>query len=450
MKSVIKIRSASRGLKLPEDKFTENKSIEVFKIPDNVIIPIQQNIGAPCKFLVKRGDEVKTGQKIADTESYISAPIHSPVSGKVVKNIKVINPATSIFGDAILIASDGEDCWVDLGKLSDADNAGELPKIPGIIDSLSSKEILSKTREGGVVGLGGAAFPTHVKLSPPPGVNIDTVILNGCECEPYITSDHRVLLEYGKKVLLGLYIIKKVLSPEKVYIAIENNKEDAIEYIEKLTSEMGFEDIFKVVSLPSRYPMGAEKTLIKTILGRSVPIGGLPLDIGVVVNNVSTSLAIYEAVIEGKPLIERVITITGNFKNPNNLMVRMGTPIIDLINYCGGVRGEANELIIGGPMMGISVVDINFPITKGINCILVKKSKPTFEQNCIRCSRCVSICPMGLMPLMFVEFVKNGMHDACKDYYIENCIECGSCAYICPANIPIVGYIKTGKISLTK
>jgi len=450
MKSVIKIRSASRGLKLPEDKFTENKSIEVFKIPDDVIIPIQQNIGAPCKFLVKRGDEVKTGQKIADTESYVSAPIHSPISGKVVKNIKVINPATSIFGDAILIASDGEDSWVDLEKLSDADNAGEFPKIPGIIDSLSSKEILSKIREGGVVGLGGAAFPTHVKLSPPPGVNIDTVILNGCECEPYITSDHRVLLEYGKKVLLGLYIIKKVLSPEKVYIAIENNKEDAIEYIEKLTSEMGFEDIFKVVSLPSRYPMGAEKTLIKTILGRSVPIGGLPLDIGVVVNNVSTSLAIYEAVIEGKPLIERVITITGNFKNPNNLMVRMGTPIIDLINYCGGARGEANELIIGGPMMGISVVDINFPITKGINCILVKKSKPTFEQNCIRCSRCVSICPMGLMPLMFVEFVKNGMHDACKDYYIENCIECGSCAYICPANIPIVGYIKTGKISLTK
>jgi electron transport complex protein RnfC len=190
------------------------------------------------------------------------------------------------------------------------------------------------------------------------------------------------------------------LSPEKVYIAIENNKEDAIEYIEKLTSEMGFEDIFKVVSLPSRYPMGAEKTLIKTILGRSVPIGGLPLNVGVVVNNVSTSLAIYEAVIEGKPLVERVITVTGNFKNPNNLMVRMGTPIIDLINYCGGVRGEANELIMGGPMMGISVVDINFPITKGINCILVKKSKPTFEQNCIRCSRCVSICPMGLMPLM--------------------------------------------------
>ncbi len=450
MKSVIKIRSAPRGLKLPEDKFTENKSIEVFKIPDNVIVPIQQNIGAPCKFLVKRGDEVKTGQKIANTESYVSAPIHSPISGKVVKNIKVINPANSIFGDAILIASDGEDSWVDLEKLSDADDPGELPKIVGIIDSLSSKEILSKIREGGVVGLGGAAFPTHVKLSPPPGVNIDTVILNGCECEPYITSDHRVLLEYGKKVLLGLYIIKKVLSPEKVYIAIENNKEDAIEYIEKLTSEMGFEDIFKVVSLPSRYPMGAEKTLIKTILGRSVPIGGLPLDIGVVVNNVSTSLAIYEAVIEGKPLIERVITITGNFKNPNNLMVRIGTHIIDLINYCGGVRGEANELIIGGPMMGISVVDINFPITKGINCILVKKSKPTFEQNCIRCSRCVSICPMGLMPLMFVEFVKNGMHDACKDYYIENCNECGSCAYICPANIPIIGYIKTGKISLTK
>jgi electron transport complex protein RnfC len=450
MKSVIKIRSAPRGLKLPEAKFTEKKSIEVFKIPDNVVIPIQQNIGAPCKFLVKRGDEVKTGQKIADTESYVSAPIHSPISGKVVKNIKVINPATSIFGDAVMIASDGKNSWVDLEKLSDTNDAGELPKIPGIIDSLSSKEILSKIREGGVVGLGGAAFPTHIKLSPPPGVNIDTVILNGCECEPYITSDHRVLLEYGKKVLLGLYIIKKVLSPEKIYIAIESNKEDAIEYIEKLTSEMGFEDIFKVVSLPSRYPMGAEKTLIKTILGRSVPIGGLPLDIGVVVNNVSTSLAIYEAVIEGKPLIERVITITGNFKNPNNLMVRMGTPIIDLINYCGGVRGEANELILGGPMMGISVVDINFPITKGINCILVKKSKPTFEQNCIRCSRCVSICPMGLMPLMFVEFVKNGMHDACKDYYIENCIECGSCAYICPANIPIVGYIKTGKISLTK
>lgn len=448
MNIIIKKKSAFSGLSLPENKITDEKSIEVFPLPEKVIIPLQQSIGAPCEFLVGRGDEVKTGQKIADSKSYVSAPIHSSVSGKVTRLIKMVNPVSGNTMDAAMIESDGKDSWVNLTKLSDIEESGNFLELKQIIDSIDKKEMLDKIREAGIVGLGGATFPTHVKLNPPPDKKIDTLILNGCECEPFITSDHRIMLEKGMEVIMGLYIINKILSPDNIYIAIEDNKKDAMNNLEELIARIGFGNLFKIVSLKSKYPMGAEKSLIKTITGRVVPMGGLPMDVGIIVNNVATSQSIYEAVIKGKPLIDRVVTVTGIVTNPKNLQVRIGTNTGSLIERCGGYRDEINSIITGGPMMGISIANTDFPVTKGTNCVLVIKRKIQDEQNCINCGRCVNICPMNLMPLAYVRNVKNRDYENCKRYYIDNCIECGSCAYVCPANIPIVGYIKTGKGAL--
>ena len=377
MNIVIKKRRAFKGLHLSENKITAKKPVEILPLPEKVILPLQQSLGAPCEFTVERGDSVMTGQKIADSGSYVSAPIHSSISGKIVRIIKVINPATSTLMDAVVIESDGEDRWVESSKLFDIKKSDNLPELMKIIDSLDKKEIIKKIREAGIVGLGGATFPTHVKLSLPPDKKIDTLILNGCECEPFITSDHRIMLENGREVLMGLYIISRILSPKDVYIAIEDNKGDAIIYLEKLISEMNFDSIFKIIRLESRYPMGAEKTLIKTITGRAVPIGGLPMDVGVIMNNVATSKSVYEAVIEGKPLIDRVVTVTGAVENPKNLLVRLGTAIGDLINDCGETESGINYMIVGGPMMGISITDTGFPVTKGVNCVLLRKSRAT-------------------------------------------------------------------------
>jgi len=445
---VIKKKSVFRGLSLRENKITAKKPIEVLPVPEKVILPLQQSIGAPCEFIVARKDIVKAGQKIADSKSYVSAPVHSSISGSVSKITKVLNPATCALMDALVIESDGEDQRVGSEKLFDIENSDNFSELKKIVRSLDNKKILEKIKEAGVVGLGGATFPTHVKLNPPKDKKIDTVILNGCECEPFITSDHRVMLEYGMKVLAGLYIISRTVTPKSIYIAVEDNKEDAICHLEELIIKMGFKNVFKIVSLKSSYPMGAEKTLIKTVLGRSVPMGGLPMDVGVIVNNVATAKSVYEAVIESKPLMDKVVTVTGEIENPKNLLARMGTPVSNLIEACGKTGSGVNYIIIGGPMMGTSVTDIDFPVTKGVNCILVKESKARVEQNCINCGRCVSICPMNLMPLAYVRNVKKESAEGCRQYYIENCIECGSCAYVCPAGIPIVGYIKTGKSML--
>jgi Na+-translocating ferredoxin:NAD+ oxidoreductase subunit C len=450
MNIILRKKSAFKGLSLAENKITAEKPIEVLPAPEKVVIPIQQSIGAPCEFIVSKGDTVKTGQKIADSKSYVSAPVHSSISGKILKLIKMVNPATGKITDAAIITSDGEDSWVEHSKLFDISESVDLSELKKIIDNISKEEVLNKVREAGIVGMGGATFPTHVKLNPPPDKKIDTLILNGCECEPSITADHRLMLENGREILMGLYIINRVLSPQNIYIGIEDNKRDAIVSLEKLIIEMGFSSLFKIVSLKSRYPMGAEKMLIKTITGRAVPIGGLPMDVGTIVSNVATSKSIYDAVIEGKPLIERVVTVTGSVVNPKNFKVRIGTTVGSLIEKCGGYRGEFNSIIIGGPMMGVSIVDKEFPVIKGTNCILVEKRRIQDEQNCINCGRCVDICPMNLMPLVYVRNTKKGDFETCKEYHIGNCIECGACAYVCPANIPIVGYIKTCKSELAK
>ncbi len=433
----LKTKSTSYGVKVPENKLTAGSPIEPVPLPEKVIIPLHQNIGAPCEPLVKRGDKLLTGQKIGDSEKFVNAPVHATVSGEISATTMVVNPPTGQTVAALVITSDGLDRWVEV----------EAPRDP---EALSVEEILRKTREAGIVGLGGATFPTHVKLSPPKEKKIDTLILNGCECEPYVTSDHRVMLEYGERVLSGLNIMRKVLSPDNIYIAIEDNKDDAIDHMEKLVASMGFEDDFKIIPLKSKYPMGAEKTLISVLLRREVPIGGLPLDVGVVVHNVSTAKAIHDAIFEGRPFVERVVTVTGAVKNPKNLLVRLGTPLRSLIEYCGGIDGKATEVILGGPMMGISQPDLDFPVTKGTNCVLVRESKPIREQDCISCGRCLEVCPMRLMPTMLAKYAKAGRYDACKEAYIDDCFECGACAYICPANIPIVQYIKVAKSELIK
>lgn len=426
------------GVKLPENKLTHKCPIEPVPLPEKVTILLHQNIGAPCVALVKRGDKVLTGQKIGDSERYVNAPVYATVSGEISATTTVINPWTGQPVAALVITSDGADRWVDI----------EAPEDP---EALSTKEILGKIREAGLVGLGGATFPTHVKLAPPEGKRIDTIILNGCECEPYITSDHRVMLEYGEKVLSGLNILRKVLSPRNIYIAIEDNKADAIDHLEKLIVSMGFNEDFKIIPLKSRYPMGAEKTLLKILLGREVAIGGLPLDVGVVVHNVSTAKAIHDVVFEGRPLLERVVTVTGAVKHPKNLLVRLGTPLSSLIDHCGGIAGKAGEIILGGPMMGVSLPNLDFPVIKGTGCVLVKAGRPIREMACINCGTCLDACPMRLMPAMLAKYARAGRYNDCKDkFYIDDCFECGACAYTCPANIPLVQYIKIAKRELIK
>ncbi len=433
MSIILKKKSASHGVKLSEHKLTEASPIEKMSLPERVILPLQQSLGAPATSLVKKGDKVKTGDKIGDSKSFVSAPVHATISGEVEGITQVINPASGRLTDAVIIVSDGLDTFTELQPTKDA-------------TSLPPGEIIRKIREAGIVGLGGATFPTHVKLTPPKEKTVNTLILNGCECEPYITSDHRVMLEYGDKVLGGLNLIAKALSVNDIYIAVEDNKEDAIEHLSKIIDEAKYN--FHIIPIKTRYPMGAEKTLVKTILNKEVPMGGLPLDVGTVVQNVGTAKAIYDAVYEGRPLIDRVVTVTGNVKNPKNILVRFGTPIKNLIDYCGGTTG--GEVIIGGPMMGIAQFDLGFPITKGTNCILIKDAQPIRELDCINCGRCVDVCPMGLQPTLYPKYVKKGRYADCKEAYVENCVECGACSYTCPANIPIVQYIKTAKKEIIK
>ena len=418
------------GVHPPYSKITARKKIERARLPTSVVLPLQQHVGAPCEALVNKGDQVKVGQKIGDSSAHISAPIHSSVSG-VVKNISVHPSPVGEEVLSILIESDGKDEWIEK---------------EGIDPEKSSKEeILKKIRECGIVGLGGAAFPTHVKLSPEK--KIDTVIINGAECEPYVTADHRLMLEQGKKILRGTEIIKRLLDVEKVIIAIEDNKKDAIEKLGGLC-----DDGIEIVTLKTRYPRGDERYLIKAVLGREVPAGGLPFDVGVVVQNVGTAKAIGDAIFEGIPLVERVLTVTGDVKEPKNLLARIGTPFSELIEQCGGFVGSVGKVISGGPMMGIAQWG-DVPVIKGTTCILVldeKKARGEEERTCIRCGSCVEACPMGLMPAMLATYAKKKKFDLCEENYIWSCDECGCCAYVCPSRIPLIQLIKYGKAEAKK
>jgi len=412
---------------------TKGKPIREARAPRRVILPLQQNLGCPNDPLVKVGDEVREGQKIADSSKFVSAPIHAPISGKVTKIERLPN-ACGFDVDSIVIEGNGIE-------------SSESTVESRTLEKLSPEEIRKIVRETGIVGLGGAAFPTHVKLTPPPEKKIDTIIINGCECEPYITADHRIMLERTEDVVFGARAIAKAVGASRIIVGIENNKPDAIE---KLKSETNVK--FEIQILKTKYPQGGEKQLIKAILNREVPSGGLPLDIGIVVQNVGTAVAIAEAIKLGIPLIQRVVTVTGSgVKDPQNLMVKIGTTFGEVIEQCGGLTDDAAKVIMGGPMTGITASSLDMPVVKAANCILVlnKKDAKVFEEeSCIRCGRCIKSCPVGLLPNFLADYAKLKDWDKTEEYHVADCIECGCCAYVCPSRIFLVQYFKVAKREL--
>ncbi len=428
------------GVHPAENKISAGKPIKDLPIPNEVKIMVSQHIGAPSKALVKKGDEVKVGQLIAQSAGFVSTNIHSPVSGKVVK-IDQITDTSGFKKEAIIIETNGDE-WDESIDRSDA-----------LIHetTLDGKAIIEKISSAGIVGLGGATFPTHVKLLPPPGAKADILIINGVECEPYLTADHRLMLEKGDEILIGTRLLMKALNVDKACIGIENNKPDAIE---NLTQKASKHQGISVVPLKVKYPQGGEKQLIKAITGREVPSGALPINVGAVVNNVGTAFAVYEAVMKNKPLIERVVSVTGKtIKEPSNYRVRIGTPVNNLIEAAGGIPENAGKIISGGPMMGKAVTSTDIPVTKGTSGILIMDEKESHRQeteNCIRCGRCVSACPMGLEPFLMMPLVEINDWERCEKEMITDCIECGSCSFTCPANRPLLDYIRFGKASVTK
>jgi electron transport complex protein RnfC len=423
------------GVHPAENKISEKAGIEILPLPKVAYIPISQHLGAPAKALVERGDVVKVGQQVAKGEAFISANIHASVSGKVTKIDDVID-SSGYRRKAIVVQVDGDD-WVD--------GIDRTPEIKKEI-TLTQKEIIQKINDMGVVGLGGATFPSHVKLMVPEGKKAEVLIINGVECEPYLTSDHRLMMEKGEELLIGTEILKIALGVEKAIIGIENNKPDAIEHLGKLAA--GFKGI-EVQGLKVKYPQGAEKQLIKALTNREVPSGKLPIEVGAVVNNAGTAYAVYEAVQKNKPLIERVVTITGkSVKKPGNFLVRIGTPIAELIEAAGGLPEDTGKVIGGGPMMGKALNSLDVPVVKGTSGILIlpeEESKRKAVMNCIRCSKCVSVCPMGLEPYLLEKLVIFEDYERTEQERVMDCIECGSCHYTCPAGRPLLDYLRLGK-----
>ncbi|HAZ09976.1 MAG TPA: electron transport complex subunit RsxC [Candidatus Omnitrophica bacterium] len=423
---------------------TRNKKIEIIPIPKKVILPLSQHAGAPSEPVVNAGDSVKTGSLIAQAKGFISSNLHSSISGKVIAIEESSHPVIGS-SRAIIIESDGQDIKTYLDSVPAKDILG-----------LSKEEIMTLIKEAGIVGLGGAAFPLSVKLSPPPAKKINSLIINGAECEPFLTCDHRLMLEKPKEIILGAQLIAKVLGVKDITIGIEENKLNAIESLNSASFRLKAEELkVKVVRLKTRYPQGGEKQLIKTLLNKEVPSGGLPLDIGIVVNNAQTVFAVYEAVYLRKPLYERVITISGSFSNiAKNILVRIGTPIKDVLDYCGlSPKLDIYKIVMGGPMTGVAQCNLNAPIIKGTSGILVmdKRCKLEGEElECIRCSRCIEACPAGLMPCMIGLSAKKEKFDIASSYDPFDCIECGSCSFVCPSNIPLVQLIKLAKLKIKR
>lgn len=419
----------------PPDKKTlaANSFIVESKPPKIVVISLSQHIGAPCTPIVSIGQEVKKGEIVGEPAGFVSSPVHASVSGKVVAIGEFPNAMGKMI-NSVVIENNGKEEWTSL-----KDNPDYM--------GLAPEALKEKVKSSGIVGMGGAAFPTVVKLSPPKEKTIDAVLINGAECEPYLTADYRLMVEKPKEIIEGLKILMKVLGVQKGYIGIENNKPAAVAKMkEAAAGETGIE----VMALEVKYPQGAEKMLIKAIIGREVPPRALPMDVGVVVQNVGTALAIYEAARFGKPLIERVVTVTGEgITEPKNLMVRIGAMISGLIEECGGFKDRAGKVISGGPMMGFALSSLDVAVTKGTSGILVIPEAEVAHTDdfgpCIRCSRCIDACPMGLMPSMLSVLSEKGFYEDAKEYNLFDCFECGSCAYVCPSKRPIVQLVRLAK-----
>ncbi|NNE01709.1 MAG: electron transport complex subunit RsxC [Eudoraea sp.] len=428
------------GIHPPENKLTSSKPIKRLPVPKVVHVPISQHIGIPAEIVVERKDKVEIGQVIAKSGGFVSSNIHAPVAGTVTKIDKIID-TRGYKKQCIVIRTD-------------AKNESNFQEIEYPLKSeitLEPKDILQHISDFGIVGLGGATFPSHVKLSVQKDKKLDCLIINGVECEPYLTADHRLMLEKAEEILVGIRILMHALHVNRAIIGIENNKKDAIDIFKKLIAK---ESGIQIAALRVKYPQGGEKQLVRALLKREVPKNGLPLDVGVVVHNVGTIFAIYQAVQYNRPLLERVVTVTGKkLENPSNFWVKIGTPISDLIEAVGGVPGNTRKIVSGGPMMGKALKNTNVPITKGTSGILVISEEEADRgepKNCIRCGGCVDVCPMGLEPHLLMNLSEKGMYEKAGQEDILTCIECGSCSYVCPSHRPLLDYIRFGKSITTQ
>ena len=424
------------GVHPEENKLSAGKAIRRLELPKQAVFPLSQHIGAPAVPIVKKGDAVKVGTKIAEAGGFVSAAIFSSVSGKVNKIDSVVD-ASGYRKPAIFIDVEGDE-WEE-----SVDRTDVLVKEC----ALAPEEIVAKIKDAGVVGMGGACFPTHVKLTPPPGCKAECVIINGVECEPYLTADHRLMLEKTDEILVGVTLLMKAVKVDKAYIGIESNKPDAIRLMtEKAAAYSGIE----VVPLKVKYPQGGEKQLIDAIIRRQVPAPpAIPINVGAVVQNVGTAFAVYEAVQKNKPLFERVVTVTGkSLAEPSNFLTRMGTPMSQLIDAAGGLPEDTGKVIGGGPMMGKALASVDVPVCKGSSGVLVmsmKEAKRMAPQPCIRCAKCVGVCPMGLEPYLLATCSAHGDWERVEHEMIMSCIECGSCQFTCPSHRPMLDYIRLGK-----
>jgi H+/Na+-translocating ferredoxin:NAD+ oxidoreductase subunit C len=432
-----KVKSFRGGVHPDEHKnLTEDSPLETMRNPKRIILPLSQHIGKQAKALVAKKDIVNTGCMIAEPDGFVSAPIHSSVSGTV-KQIQKEPNASGTPKESIIIDASEENDFIIYPKLD--------PR------TITAEEIWERVKIAGIVGQGGAAFPTFIKLTPPKDKIIDHVILNGCECEPYLTRDYRLMIEKSFHVLSGLSLILKALNVHSGSVGIEDNKPEAIKIMQSVA--LDFPNI-NIEVVKTKYPQGAEKMLIKAVLGREVPPGKLPLDIGVVIQNIGTAVAIHEAIAEGMPLVTAPLTVSGKgIKNPKNLYVPVGTPLSDVLDYCGGVKDDAVKVVVGGPMMGITQYDFSAPIMKATSGILVltkDEINEHAETPCLKCGKCIDVCPLSLMPTKLARYSQLDKLEQAEELDITVCMECGTCAYTCPANIPLVQWIRLGKQRVLK
>jgi electron transport complex protein RnfC len=430
------------GVHPAENKLSAASPIREAALPKQAVFSMFQHIGAPAKPIVKKGDVVKVGTMIAEAGGFVSAPIHSSVSGTVSK-VDVVIDASGTRRQAIFVDVNGDE-WEDA-----IDRSPELVRLSDRPE-LDAATIINKVKDAGIVGLGGATFPCHVKLSPPPGSKAECVIINAVECEPYLTADHRLMLEHPEEILVGVSLIMKAVSVEKGYIGIENNKPDAIRL---MTEKAQAYPNIEIVPLKVKYPQGGEKQLIDAVIGRQVPAPpAIPISVGAVVQNVGTAFAIYQAVMKNKPLVDRIITVTGkSVSNPSNLLARLGTPFQQLIDECGGLPEDSGKIIGGGPMMGKALLNLDVPMTKGSSGLLIMRNdeaKRAEPDPCIRCAKCVSACPMGLEPYLLATLSDKQEWEMAEGNDIVSCIECGSCQFTCPSHRPLLDNIRVGKTTV--
>lgn len=430
------------GVHPAENKLSAGSPIREAALPKQAVFSMFQHIGAPAKPIVQKGDMVKVGTLLAEAGGFVSAPIYSSVSGKVNK-IDAVLDASGTRRMAIIVDVEGDEWEESIDRSKDLVRLSDRPE-------LDAKTIVDKIKNAGIVGLGGATFPCHVKLTPPPGCKAECVIINAVECEPYLTADQRLMLEHSDEILVGVDLIMKAVNVTKGYVGIENNKPDAIKLMTEKAKQ--YPNI-EIVPLKVKYPQGGEKQLIDAVIGRQVPAPpAIPINVGAVVQNVGTAFAIYEAVMKNKPLIDRIITVTGkSVKNPSNLLARLGTPFQQLIDECGGLPEDTGKIIGGGPMMGKALLSLDVPMTKGSSGLLLmneKEARRSEPQPCIRCAKCVSACPMGLEPFLLSKVAAMEEWEMAEKNDIVSCIECGSCQFTCPSKRPLLDMIRVGKTTV--